>query len=274
MFSKTSALAAVMSYEAAHTRFNKTPISRRAGWTDMQRPLCGPRAWHYRIERAQREEAGLPPAYYDICLYHTTMVRYYRPLEDGHRRVSYTNHYSMTSKSFLSRVCNVRNVLYLRDTQGTQRYVPVAYTEMGTTLWHDATGALVVDRSRHAPIVALSTPPDKKAWLSTVRVAYENIFTLLELRAESPRVEQMARLQVALLNTAQCMHRGEPLQEVHIEALCALFATRGGYESDGKARTRRAVMYLRSLLPDSTFPTVRTPVADFPEVMPTKWAFA
>jgi len=84
------------SWEQADKLFEK-PAPRGAAWRDYQRPLYNNRSWHYRVER------GDDGAYYDLCLYHTSMIRYHKPYGDGTHRVEVRGYNSTASWEFLWR---------------------------------------------------------------------------------------------------------------------------------------------------------------------------
>lgn len=98
MFGCTSIPSIVFphSWEQADKLFEK-PAPRGAAWRDYQRPLYNNRSWHYRVER------GDDGAYYDLCLYHTSMIRYHKPYGDGTHRVEVRGYNSTASWEFLWR---------------------------------------------------------------------------------------------------------------------------------------------------------------------------
>lgn len=92
------ALPAITSYEQAKKWFDKTPKPPRSKkWNDHERPLRNVSAWHYRLER------GANDAYFDVCLYHTKMIRYLKPDQFGYRLVYIRGYDSQTSRKFLAR---------------------------------------------------------------------------------------------------------------------------------------------------------------------------
>ena len=92
------ALPAITSYEQAKKWFDKTAKPPRSvKWNDHERPLKDVSAWHYRLER------GVNEAYFDVCLYHTKMIRYLKPDQFGYRLVYIRGDNSKTSRKFLAR---------------------------------------------------------------------------------------------------------------------------------------------------------------------------
>jgi hypothetical protein len=93
-----SGLPIITSYEQAKKWFDKTAKPPRSvKWNDHERPLKNVSAWHYRLER------GVNEAYFDVCLYHTKMIRYLKPDQFGYRLVYIRGHNSQTSRKFLAR---------------------------------------------------------------------------------------------------------------------------------------------------------------------------
>ena len=91
-------LPAITSYEQAKKWFDKTSKPPRSvKWNDHERPLKDVSAWHYRLE------SGVNEAYFDVCLYHTKMIRYLKPDQFGYRLVYIRGDNSKTSRKFLAR---------------------------------------------------------------------------------------------------------------------------------------------------------------------------
>lgn len=169
MPSKTFNLDYVRSYEEADRLYTKTPAARtrsrgRAIWSDHQRPLGTNRQWHYRIERHDNGE------YYDVCLYHTVMARYYKPTDEG-RRVLLRGHGSTTSKQFMSNVLGVRDGVAMTTDDGEKVVVPLPSNprtkdvgdNFDASLWLDHNNMLVTSKSEHTPMYrSVSTKHDRE----------------------------------------------------------------------------------------------------------------
>lgn len=172
------------TYERAHAHFEKTPEvkSRSRGariFSPNERPLGDNRQWHYRIERGPNAE------YYDVCLYHTTMARYYKPDEAGRYRVCYVWDNRLTSVQFMRHVVGVSKVEKYYTTECKRVCVPIGRAD----LVFDKYGKLDISQSRHAQITRLVVTPEIKAWCKTLRERTKTLFTLLEM-GEMPKWEQ------------------------------------------------------------------------------------
>lgn len=175
MFGNVNGCARITSYAAALGHWNQTPEpkSRRRGnslWSARKRPLDSARKWHYRLEEGD--------GYFDVCLYHTTMARFHAPLPDGSYRVQYTSHDSNLSGQFMWSVLNSGRTRTEITTEGKRVIVPVAGNELGTTLWYQADGRLIVEKSSHAVVNKMVASDTIKAWRKDMR---KNVGTLLEL---------------------------------------------------------------------------------------------
>jgi hypothetical protein len=193
MFSSSiHTLPSIETWEAAHSTFNNTPRPKgprsNSVWADNQRPLKDNRSWHYRIEQHNGGE------YYDVCLHHTVMARYYKPTPTG-RRVLYTGHPSNVSKQFMRGVLSVRHYNTWTTTDGRTVAVPIAnrdsITDKGNTfstdLWFAAQTVLYgkyidVAKSSHTTQYIKRMSPDDKAAHKQARANMENLITLACMR--------------------------------------------------------------------------------------------
>ena len=184
-------VCAVHKYEDADRFFNKITPVRSAKWDEDQRPLGRRTAWHYRLERGQ------DAAYYDVCLYHTKMIRYVKPDQHGYREVYIRGHDSQTSRQFISH--NVRQAYgghgaRFNDTEGVLRYVPFSprfrYTESSPFSAHlvfDPNGKLIVERSSHVPVHRRVVTPEQSAARAQLRAQLKTISMLAVLRMDTYR---------------------------------------------------------------------------------------
>jgi hypothetical protein len=147
------------------------------------RPLDDARKWHYRLEKHTSEARttydgrNIPAAdFFDVCLYHTTMARYHKPEADGTRRVDYTNHSSPTSGQFKGCVTRMNDVMRYGTT-----LVPIAYKELGTTIWLGKDGKLIKEKSSHQPMYKYATSPEQKEWKARLRESTKNLALLFEM---------------------------------------------------------------------------------------------
>ena len=87
----------ICGYNQAARYFEETTKPRTVKWGEDERPLYNTRSHHYRIVKG--EEKGVQ--FYDLVLYATPMIRYYKPDANNHQRVLVRNHYSSASGNFL-----------------------------------------------------------------------------------------------------------------------------------------------------------------------------
>jgi hypothetical protein len=83
----------ISGYNQAARYFEETKKPRTVKWGEDERPLYNTRSYHYRIVR------GVD--FYDLVLYSTPMIRYYKPEANGDSRVLVRGHTSNTSNNFL-----------------------------------------------------------------------------------------------------------------------------------------------------------------------------
>ena len=81
-------LARIRNFEDAEQHFNETKKPRTTRWLDHQRPLRDTRSTHMRIEKAHYNGIDC----YDLVLYTTPLIRYFRPNDKGERAVWLLNH--------------------------------------------------------------------------------------------------------------------------------------------------------------------------------------
>ena len=180
-------LPTINDFESAHEMFTKTPkpVTRNGQWSDNQRPLKDKRSWHYRIEQGRGGE------YYDLCLYHTAMARFYAPTPEG-RRVMYASYDSNTSKQFMHNVTRHTSLMHMDTTEGHTVAVPIPTRtsihdgdrDFSASLWFDNSPhkRLDVTQSAHTPMYTHRVGPDDKALVQQVRERCEPYITLACLR--------------------------------------------------------------------------------------------
>lgn len=185
MFSSTMReLPQIVNYETADRFFTNARRPRTSRWADHQRPLRNTAQTHYRIERKNDGE------HYDLVLYGTVMGRLYRPAEDGSQRRLYIDHHSQTSRQFLDRVCDMRQVNRKLSTTGEVVIAPmymresiIDYDGKGFSIDMTFTDAgLDVSRSKHTPHVKFVSTDDDKAERKRILKNFENYVMLAVMR--------------------------------------------------------------------------------------------
>jgi hypothetical protein len=195
-------LPSITSYEHAKKWFDKTPKPPRSKkWSDHERPLKNVASWQYRLER------GADDAYFDVCLYHTKMIRYLKPDQHGYRLVYIRGYDSMTSRKFLAR--NIPSTYggqvasYMGDDD-KQHVVPFNhhvhyhYRRDHPEIKHDRslfsamlkfspTGRLIVSESDHIPVHKRVVSDERRQERAAFRKQIETIKLLATYRLETYR---------------------------------------------------------------------------------------
>lgn len=195
-------LPAITSYEQAKKWFDKTAKPPRSvKWNDHERPLKNVSAWHYRLER------GVNEAYFDVCLYHTKMIRYLKPDQFGYRLVYIRGDNSQTSRKFLAR--NVSGsyggeVASYVGEDNKQYVVPFSHVVhkhyrrdhpeithgnelFSAMLTFNSTGKLVVSASDHIPVHKRVVSDELRQQRAAFRKQIEVIKLLATYRLDSYR---------------------------------------------------------------------------------------
>lgn len=196
------ALPSITSYEQAKKWFDKTPKPPRSKkWSDHERPLKNVASWQYRLER------GAGDAYFDVCLYHTKMIRYMKPDQFGYRLVYIRGYDSLTSRKFLAR--NIPNTYcgqvasYMGDDDKHHvvpfnHHVHYHYKRDHPEINHNGmlfsamlkfspTGRLVVSESDHIPVHKQVVSDERKQERAAFRKQIETIKLLALYRLETYR---------------------------------------------------------------------------------------
>ena len=176
-FGNPNSCARITSYAAAKRHFELTPMpkTRSGRWSAYERPLDDNSKWHYRIEHREGD------AFFDICLYHTRMARFFAPTADGSYRVQYTSYYSTLSRQFMCSVLHSGKERTETTPEGKSVVVPVS-TSGETDLWYRADGRLIVEKSRHTVVKKLVVSDKIKAWRKELRKNTKTLLELLSLR--------------------------------------------------------------------------------------------
>lgn len=125
MFSATHKLESMHNWAAADYYFRTTYKRTSGSWRDNERPLGTDRAHHYRVVRNSDES-------YDLVLYQTPMVRYFKPT-GGETVVWVHTDPRQTSTQFLYHVAGFGCRRQYWTTDG--RYVTVGLNPDGGGEW-------------------------------------------------------------------------------------------------------------------------------------------
>lgn len=292
-FSSVHTLFSVPTYEACEKHFERTPRPRGARWHEFQRPLGNNRQLHYRIEQGKD--------YYDVCLYHTVMARFFKPLANGDRRVLYEADRRVTSKQFMWYILNVGDeTVSCTTTYGSKVRVPIGFSLSETDLWFDTDNRLDVERSKHPQVYRYVASEEVKAWR---RVVKRNLDTLLMLFETQLPMYQANGFTAA---HGRWRHPGKPFEGVEYYGLRRQFSSgyafdapehnkiellREAYEAvvkynlgrkdwrddDTPLDAKRVRASFMRLLENTVFPRCMRwntkPLPMFPSALPREWTF-
>lgn len=175
---QTRQLPYIRNYAEADAYWNKTkkpPRSKK--WEEWQRPLKNSSSWHYRIEKHD--------GYYDVCLYHTVMARFFEPSSIGERRC-YVGHDSQTSRGFMLDVLSVHTFKQFDTTDGRRVVAPITAKRMPDSDFSAdlmfVDGKLDVGMSQHTAIFKTVSSAQDKDERKQVKQAMDSLFTLCAMR--------------------------------------------------------------------------------------------
>lgn len=180
------------TYAYADKVFKAAPVPKAVGqtakWGINARPLDDLKKWHYRIERGGVTDGEAD--YYDVCLYHTKMARYYKPEPDGTEVRLYTWHDSKTSSRFLHRIIGVNQEQEYLTTDGRTVLVPIHYNghpditgrEFSTKVVLTPDRRLIQARSLHMPVYKPKSSPEALVWRKALRANLSTLAMLFEMR--------------------------------------------------------------------------------------------
>lgn len=186
-FGTVGSVASITSYAMAETHFSQTPEHKRCkNWQPHERCLkrraSGNR--HYRLEQHNGGE------YYDVCLYQQVMARFYRPNAEGHSRVLYSGHSSVTSKSFMWNVLNVWHTKTMFTTDNRHVVAPIyncndiidLNDKFSLDMTLNANRQIIIDKSRHTPHYTHKSNAEDKAKRVRIKEKFANYIMLAQMR--------------------------------------------------------------------------------------------
>ena len=180
----------IRSFEHAEQYFNETKKPRSVRWCDHQRPLRDTRSTHLRIDKGHYNGVDC----YDLVLYQTALVRYFRPNEQGERAVWLLNHYTKSSQKFLYASGWWNRKMFKRDDGKDFQLQMSSQTSVATQLWGDhfttklvfnANKEVMVDKSVHVPFTRRMTSSNQRARRKEFLSSLGTIFDMLEMQYQS-----------------------------------------------------------------------------------------
>lgn len=175
---QTRQLPYIRNWAEADAYWHKTkkpPRSKK--WEENERPLRNTASWHYRLEKGN--------GYYDVCLYHTVMARFFEPSSIGERRC-YVGHDSQTSKGFMLDVLGVHTFKQFDTTDGRKVVAPIVAKRLPNSDFSAdlmfVDGKLDVEMSQHTPLFKMVSSAQDKAERKQVKQAMDSLFMLCAVR--------------------------------------------------------------------------------------------
>ena len=186
----TRNLTTLRTYAEAHEYFTNKRKPRTVRWADNQRPLRDTRSTHMRIESGFANGHH----YYDLCLYRTSMIRFYKPNEAGDQAVHLLWHWSNSSAAFMY-AQGWHGRKRMRAINGDEVCLPISgETRLAEDLFGDEfTVRLVLDqqgridpeRSVHVPIFSRRSSTTLRAKRKAFKEQVSTILDLVEMRHSS-----------------------------------------------------------------------------------------
>lgn len=187
---QTGALPCIKNFEQAEKYFNETKPVRSKRWEHYQRPLRGTRDRHMAIESG----VFLNIPFYDVRLYDTRLIRYFKPHADGSQAVWLSNYPSNSTSNFLSAFgwyCGKRLINEFSETFQLQ----LSSNRMfANKLWDDEftcklifapDGRVITQRSAHVPFGRGVTSEDRRKERADLRAFLTPIYDMVEMQMPS-----------------------------------------------------------------------------------------
>lgn len=182
----------ICGYNQAARYFEETKKPRTVKWGEDERPLYNTRSHHYRIVKGED--------YFDLVLYSTSMIRYYKPSLTGEQRVLVRGHGSTASRAFVWHHCMgmgkplncvdgyglIREgKLVLNQAVHAAEKFGVPYNWSADLMFtDDSLRTIDVTRSRHIPIYKAATSDEDKAKRKQLKQTVDHWIELLGYRLE------------------------------------------------------------------------------------------
>lgn len=179
-------MTGLLNYPQAARYFKEHDRPRGKKWLLEQRPLYNSRSHHYRIEEGQGGE------YYDLVLYETPLVRYYKP--DGATSVTWLRSTDRTTdaaflstagwaqrRSYQGKGC-IPLSPYVAQEYRAQNGVLVPADWSAVIVRHATNDALVKHSSAHRPVYRKRSSEEDVARRKEVRKKHETTVETLLLR--------------------------------------------------------------------------------------------
>ena len=254
------------NYQEADNYFNSKPRPRGRKWEEDARPLRDTRSTHLSI--VKREVLGVEC--YDLMLYDTPMVRYFKPNEYGEQAVWLQYHYSTSSHKFLwshgwyvgmtvkDTEDNEAKIMFATDQALHNRLIGDHFT---ARLVFDSNRKLIKSKSVHMPAFRKTSTATMRARRKALKQKLDVAFSIIEMQYDD------------LLKTAEYdIWNGRPFDsnyksfpQMHIVQKAVQMIEKGGDPSDDE-RTHM-INYMRKAAEEAIENTINRRLYDSNEVI-------
>lgn len=175
------------NWYAADGYFKDRKKPRTSRWNENERPLRDTRSKHLALVSSFTNGVQ----HYDLCLYQTPLIRYYKPSENGEQAVHLQNHWSISSRLFLDWHSWWHGKLLPHDGDDYFK-LPISH-EYGwanhfwgdnftVRLVLDARSVVLRDRSAYVPVFRRSSSATMRARRKALKLKAQMILDMVEMQ--------------------------------------------------------------------------------------------
>jgi hypothetical protein len=184
-------LPALHTYEKAQEFFNRTKPMRSGCMESHERPMHPRRGGIYKKFRVAKVEVDGHEAY-DLIFYHTPVIRLFKPNPDGTRHVSIRYYNTISTREFMRRQGWWRaGLITTNGSMALIEYTHFFNSSPSVFFTLDAKGALIVERSWHAPLCKFISSAEDKQQRKDFKRILQTVFDMLHTQEFSIREEVM-----------------------------------------------------------------------------------
>jgi hypothetical protein len=188
------ALPYLPSYEKAEALFNRTKPMRGKSMPENERPMHHKRGGAYKKYRVAKVEVHGREAY-DLILFDTPVIRYFKPNPDGSRHISLSIYPSIATTKFAQHHGWMRNVMLSTERTEVYVYYPLKYKSgVSAFLTLDIDGRLDTSRSWHQGMCKYLSSAEDKQHRKDFKKHLDVVFDLLYVQEFSIREQAAASL--------------------------------------------------------------------------------
>jgi hypothetical protein len=182
------------SYESAEGFFNKTKPMRGKSMPENERPMHHKRGGAYKKYRVAKVEVHGREAY-DLILFDTPVIRYFKPNPDGSRHISLRIYPSISTTKFAQYHGWMRQQMLTTEGSYVYVYYPLKYkSELTAFLTLDIDNRLDTSRSWHQGMCKYLSSAEDKQNRKEFKKHLDVVFDLLYVQEFSIREQAAASL--------------------------------------------------------------------------------